>query len=122
MLSKVYSLDGESGWTEDEGEIMDKLLSEGVEYGYYVGDKIERKASSFFDVDSFLGTLQENAEEFGGEYSENFKDIDGEAKAAVTALVSQWLDSNLKVNFYSVANATLIHLSGEKVTQLMGEE
>ena len=106
MIDQVFSINGEEFGADDFGEILERLEEDGNVLGatYYTGTKLQRKASAYFLLDDVLEAMGDRAWDECGEYAQGFPDIGKEKLNELEKLVSDWLDANVEVNFYTVTN------------------
>jgi len=105
-----YSLNGEDYHSGGIGDALDEM--DGDEFGikvgrtYWLGISKRPEPSSFFDLDRMLEDMQCQACDECGEYAEDFLTyLPPEKKEELRALVSNWLDANVTVGFFSVQKA-----------------
>lgn len=116
----VYSLN-EENYREELFDLFEELddddnLIVGAEY--WVGEKVEHKASSFFDHHSLLENADENAYEEGGDYAENFAtSAPNEAKEELSKFIQAWADKHIQVNFWGVKNCKKLTVTQELIDE-----
>ena len=86
-----------------EGIIFDNDLQEGDVF--YQGEAIYPLPSNFFCIDSLIEYMQENAYDNHSEFAEDYlQDLSDEKVKELETLISEWLDKNVNVSFYTVNN------------------
>ena len=86
-----------------EGIIFDNDLQEGDVF--YQGEAIYPLPSNFFCIDSLIEYMQENAYDNHSEFAEDYLlDLSDEKVKELETLISEWLDKNVNVSFYTVNN------------------
>lgn len=115
-MTKVYSRD-EERFQDDLCEVLADLDGDGyLEPGatIYEADKVEYVASKFFrgGVDDIIETIRDQAWEEAGEFAESFaENITKEKLAELETLISNWLDANVRVNFFTVRNVKPVEVT-----------
>ncbi|NYT68742.1 hypothetical protein [Pusillimonas noertemannii] len=118
-----YSLNGEDYHHGGIGDALDSMASDegGLVVGrvYWLAVSKSPKPSSFFNVDTLLEDIQCRACDEGGEYAEDFlTDLPDEKAEELRALVSNWLDANVTVGFFTVTNATEQTVTPEDIKEM----
>lgn len=115
-MTKAYSRN-EENFDDDLNEILAALDDDGyLEPGatIYEADTVEYKASALFrgGVDDIIETIRDQAWEEAGEFAESFaENIPKEKLAELETLISNWLDANVPVNFFTVRNVKQIEVT-----------
>jgi len=115
-MTKVYSRD-EERFQDDLCEVLADLDGDGyLEPGatIYEADKVEYVASKFFrgGVDNIIETIRDQAWEEADEFAESFaENITKEKLAELETLISNWLDANVPVNFFTVRNVKPVEVT-----------
>ena len=115
-MSKAYSRN-EEDYDDDLNEILAALDDDGyLKPGatIYEGDKVEYKASAFFQggVDDIIETIRDQAWEEAYDFAESFaNNLTKEKLAELETLISNWLDANVPVNFFTVRNVKQIEVT-----------
>jgi len=115
-MSKAYSRN-EEDYDDDLNEILAALDDDGyLEPGatIYEGDKVEYKASDFFrrGADTIIEHIKDQAWQEADEFAESFADnLTKKKLAELETLISNWLNANVPVNFFTVRNVRPIEVT-----------
>lgn len=117
---KCYSLNGEDYNYTDLGEALTTLGDDSVnglqvDMTYYAGDSRKRAPSFYFSMDSLLENMGEAANDEAGEYADDFPDMSKEKQAELQSIISNWLDRNVEVSFFTVKNPTTVKVTAQDV-------
>lgn len=117
---KCYSTNNEDFNHSSLWEALEQIEGDdGLTVGrvVYEADANRRAAGYYFDIDLMLEQMGEHAHEQGGEYADDFPDVSPDKKAELQKLISDWLDANVNVNFYTVNNRTEIAVTAEMIAE-----
>ena len=90
-----------------EDIIFDNDLQEGDVF--YQGEAVHPLPSNFFWIDFLIRDMQENAYDNHSEFAEDYLlDLSDEKVKELETLISEWLDKNVNVSFYTVNNVKKI--------------
>jgi len=113
-----YSFNQEDYTLDCLGEVLQQLddrgdLQEGVVF--YEGEAVRHAPSYYFDVDDLLDGMRDRAYDDAGEWADTFPDLPKEKVAELKSLVSNWLDSNLTITFFTVRNERKVEVTAEMI-------
>ncbi len=117
---KCYSTNNEDFNHDSLWEAMEEIDgNDGLEPGrvVYEADAQRRNAGYYFDIDLMFEQMGEHAYDHCDEYADDFPDVSPDKKAELQKLVSDWLDANVKVNFYAVKNRKEITITEEMIKE-----
>ena len=120
MAEMVYSRDGETYY--EPGDFID-VYGDELEPGEVVheGERVTKPAGAYLGgsvVDRIVEDMSENAfEEVGECIPDDWPSVDQKKCDELQKLVSDWLDTNVPVPFWSVRNARELTLTAEWITE-----
>jgi hypothetical protein len=99
----AYSCEGDDSCVCDLQELIDTHeLNIGDTYTQH--DLVRNSASYYFSIDDLLEQMSGSANEDAGEHAEGFPDLSDNEKSELNAIISNWLDQRVSVNFFAVIN------------------
>ena len=117
-MNKCYSSDEEAYYREFY-DVLDGMDGSGDELKvgmtYWEGEADLPKPSGFFSVDCLVENMQNRASDECGEWAETYMTDIPEKIAELKSLIDGWLDSNVKISFFSVKNTIEKKLTQEDI-------
>ena len=117
-MTRCYSNDQENYYREFNDVLNNMEIDGDIRVGmvYWVGDEVNPKPSNFFSVDRLIEDMQERASDECGEWAEDYlTDLPDEKIVELKTLVSNWINTNAKVSFFTVDNEKEMKLTQEDI-------
>lgn len=125
MADKCYSADEENFSFDSAEEAVESMDDPQPGDLIYEGEVVQRKAGHYLPrIDSLLEQMGERAWDDVGEHApEDWPGAElNDAKAKeLEQLLRDWMDANVPVRFWSVANVKQIELTAEMIAAARGE-
>ena len=72
--------------------------------GFFVGEVVDKSASDFVHIDSFLEDVNESAWDQGGEHAEEYPSLKSEQEKELKDIICAYLDDKSPTYFWGVTN------------------
>lgn len=121
-LKICYSKDGEDFAYDDTHDIFDSIWACGdltVGAKYYEGVGVQHKPSHYFSIESLAESLSDTAYDEGREHAEDFPDATKAQWGELEDIISEWLDKNLRVNFWTVEGVVEKQVTQEDIDEYL---
>ncbi|MBM5575807.1 hypothetical protein [Deefgea sp. CFH1-16] len=98
-----YSREGDDHCVRELQELISiHELDVGAPYIEY--DLVQHPASHYFNIEDVIENMASAADDDAGEHAEGFPDLSDDEEAELNALISNWLDKKVSVNFFTAVN------------------